>query len=67
MTAIEPKAKRFGTVLLKVSVTPVRYERFAVHEYDDGQVLYYLGAVARTSDGWVTLAEKHHDQVSWQD
>ncbi len=62
----ETKVTRTGRVRLKVSGAPERYESFLVHEIDGG-VFYYLGAPARTSDGWVTLDERHRDSVVWND
>ena len=65
MIATENQTRtRTGRVTLKVSGAPERYESFLVHE-EDGRLYYYLGAPARTSDGWVSLSEDHRPAVAW--
>jgi len=40
-------------------------ESFLVREESDGTLSYYLMQPARTSDGWVSLAEEHRSRVVW--
>jgi hypothetical protein len=57
---------RTGSVHLKVSYFPTRYETFPVRQWADGTTDYYLGRdLARTADGWVTLPADQLDRVAW--
>lgn len=66
MTMTENKVVRTGRVTLKVSGAPERHQSFLAEQYADGEIRYYLGSAARTSDGMVTLEAEHHDKVVWK-
>jgi hypothetical protein len=70
--ATQQTGVRQGRISLKVGYGPLpgraksgpRYQSYLVHEIE-GQLYYYLGAPARTSDGWVSLAEERRGDVVW--
>lgn len=67
VTQTEPTVIRHGRVILgEANSTPPTRQSFLVREWSDGSMEYLLGTpLARTSDGWVSLAEHLRSKVTW--